>query len=179
MRNSKISKEEFRSMHSIGEQLKEPGHTKFIFKVLSPALELGRGCVCRGRSVTKDKSSVWWCSYTQGGVKLTIVSILTRFRSLKMCPWCLKGKLVLRRQFCLLWSSTWTSQIAILRSALWESVVPAAQGNIRIRTKTRDLQACFWGLEQGECEDLQMLQLTCVLFLSVEEECDKVGIYCF
>ena len=147
MRNSKISKEEIRSMHSIQEQLKEPGHTKFIFKVLPPALKVGRGCVCRGRSVTKNKSCAWWRSHTQGGVKLTIVSILTRFRSLKMCPWCLKGKLVLRRQFCRLWSSFWTSQITILTCgdhlALWESVVPAAQGNIRIRKKTRDLQARF------------------------------------
>lgn len=148
IRNSKISKEEIGSMHSIREQLKGPGHTKFIFGVLPQALELGRGCICRGMSVTKDKSSAWWCSHTQGGVRLTIVSVLSWLGSLKMWTWCLKGKLVLRRQLCLLW----TSQIAILSGGvhfvLWEVVVPAVQGNIRIRT-TRELQARF-GVQSKE-----------------------------
>lgn len=180
IRNSKISKEEIGSMHSIAEQLKGPGHTKFIFGVLPPALELGRGCICRGMSVPKDKSSAWWCSHTQGGVRLTIVSILSRLGSLKMCPWCLKGKLVLRRQLCLLW----TSRIAILSGGvhlvLWEVVVPAAQGNIRIRTTTRELQAHFGVQSKESVKSYRCFSWhVCISFLSVEEECDKLGIYRF
>lgn len=165
MRNSKISIVEIRSMHLIGEQLKSFG--------VRQRMCMQRQICDKGQEFCMMMQS--YSGWGQADHCLNSISVGVSLMpegqagSQETVLSALEFNLDITDSYSQRWGLPCTLRICC-------SCCPRQHQD---QNKDKKPPGTFWGPEQGDCEELQMLQLTCVSFLSVEEECDKVGIYRF